>query len=76
MAMVDYLTTYSPGELIALVSVVGGLICGTVTIIAIYWYSCHKVDVEAKLKADMLDRGMSADEIKTVLEAGSTCHPE
>ena len=59
-----------------LVSIVGGLICGTVTIIAIYLYSCHKVNIEAKLKTDMLDRGMSADEIKTVLEAGSGCDPE
>ena len=74
--MVDYLSKYSPGELIALVSVVGGLICGTVTILAIYWYSCHKVDVDARLKADMLDRGMSAEEIKTVLEAGSTTDAE
>lgn len=76
MAMVDYLSKYTPGELIALVSVVGGLICGTVTILAIYWYSCHKVDVDARLKADMLDRGMSAEEIKAVLEAGSTTDAE
>jgi hypothetical protein len=75
ITMVDYLSKYTPGELIALVSVVGGLICGIVTIIAIYWYSCHKVDVDAKLKADMLDRGMSADDIKTVFEAGSTTTP-
>ncbi len=74
--MVQYLTTYSPDELIALVSVVGGLMCGIVTIVAIYWYSRHKVDIEAKLKTDMLDRGMSADEIKTVLEAGSTSQLE
>jgi hypothetical protein len=76
MAMVDYLTKYTPGELMGLVSIVGGLICGTVTILAIYWYSCHKVDVDARLKADMLDRGLSAEEIKTVLEAGSTTNAE
>jgi hypothetical protein len=30
----------------------------------------HKNSVAAALKQDMLNRGMSADEIKTVLEAG------
>ena len=74
--MFDYLSKYTPGELMGLVSIVGGLICGTVTVLAIYWYSCHKVDVDARLKSDMLDRGMSAEEIKTVLEAGSTTTPE
>jgi hypothetical protein len=74
--MVEYLVTYTPGELMGLVSIVGGLICGIVTIAAFYWYSRHKVDVDARLKADMLDRGMSAEEIKMVLEAGSTTHAE
>ena len=73
--MVDYLSQYSPGELIALVSIVGGLVCGTVTIVAVYWSSSHKANMEAKLKADMLDRGMSAAEIADVLQAGSATHP-
>jgi hypothetical protein len=73
--MVEYLSAYNPGELIALVSIVGGLICGTVTIVAVYWHSSHKSDIVAKLKAAMLDRGMSADEIRIVLEAGSKAHP-
>ena len=68
--MVEYLSKYTPGELIALVSVAGGLICGTVTIVAVYWHSGRKAEIEAKLKADMLERGMSADEIRIVLEAG------
>jgi len=76
MGMVDYLSKSTPGELMGLVSIVGGLICGIVTIIATYWYSSHKVDIAAKLKTDMLDRGMSAEEIKTVLEAGSTIGAE
>ena len=74
--MADYLSKFTPGELIALVSIVGGLICGIVTIVAVYWYSSHKVDIEAKLKADMLDRGMSADEIRIVLVARSPDHPD
>lgn len=73
--MINYLSQYSPGELIALVSIVGGLVCGTVTIVAVYWSGSHKADIEAKLKADMLDRGMSAGEIEDVLATGSAAHP-
>jgi len=69
--MIEYITTFQPGELIGLTAVVGGLICGTFTIVAVYWYAIHKVNIMAKLKADMLDRGMSAEEIRIVLEAGS-----
>jgi hypothetical protein len=74
--MVEYLYKFSPGELIALVAVAGGLVCACVTIIAIYLHSSHKAQIAAKLKADMLDRGMSADEIRTVLEAGSEIAPD
>jgi hypothetical protein len=73
--MVDYLSKFSPGELIALVAVAGGLICAVVTIITIYLHSSHKAEIAARLKADMLDRGMSAEEIRAVLEAGSGSDP-
>jgi hypothetical protein len=69
--MVEYLHRFSPGELIALVAVAGGLMCGIVTIIAIYLHSSHTAEIAARLKTDMLDRGMSADEIRAVLDAGS-----
>jgi hypothetical protein len=38
--------------------------------VADYWYKIRKAELAAKLKHDMLDRGMSAEEIRTVLDAG------
>ncbi|RIK78876.1 MAG: hypothetical protein DCC67_11145 [Planctomycetota bacterium] len=61
----------NPGELIAVVSIVGGLVCGTVTIAAHYYRQIRRDEILAKLKTDMLDRGMTAAEIQTVLEAGT-----
>ena len=45
-----------------------GVVFGTVTN---YLASIRKAEIEASLKQDMLQRGMSAEEIKTVLEATS-----
>jgi hypothetical protein len=59
------------GLLVVLVPVVGGLLCGMVAIIAGNWRKIRRAEMEAALKQDMLNRGMSAEEIKTVLEAGS-----
>jgi hypothetical protein len=61
--------------LIGLGAVVGsllvGLICGVTGIIASAWRKVRRDEAEAALKAEMLNRGLSADEIRTVLEAGS-----
>ena len=64
--MSEFFSRFDPGETIGLVAVVGGLLCGSITIVAFYW---HKIR-QTELKKQMLDRGLSAEEIKTVLEAG------
>ena len=64
--MSEFLSRFDSGELIGLVSIVGGFIMGAFVIGVHYW---HKVR-ETELKREMLARGMSAEEIKTVLEAG------
>lgn len=69
--MGDYLSKFDGGELIAITAIVGGLICGAIVMIGEFWRRIRKAEIDAKLKTDMLDRGMSAEEIKTVLEAGS-----
>ena len=33
------------------------------------WYRCRKLQIEADLKMEMIERGMSADEISQVLNA-------
>ncbi len=53
---------------IATLSIVA--ICLLAPIIGICWYKVHKTNAMIALKQDMLDRGMSAEEIKMVLEAG------
>ena len=41
-----------------------------VAIIAYYWHLTCKVNSNNELKRDMLERGMSAEEIERVLNAG------
>jgi hypothetical protein len=48
------------------------LITVAVPVVCHYWYEYRKHESETALKHDMLQRGMSADEIKVVLEASST----
>jgi hypothetical protein len=69
--MVEFLSKFGAGELIAIISVAGGLLCGTIVMIGDYWCKIRKAELQARLKQDMLDRGMSAEEIRDVLEAGT-----
>ncbi len=51
------------------------IIFGSVTLMAVvpslahYWYKVRRADIEATLKHDMLQRGMSAEDIQQVLNA-------
>jgi hypothetical protein len=69
--MGDLLSKFGPGELIGLVAVAGGLLipilCGVTAIVTDYLYKIRQLE----LKQNMLNRGMSADEIRVVLDAGS-----
>ncbi len=69
--MGEYLSKLHVGELIALVSVCGGLCIALVAVLGGVWSDVRKREITAGLKHDMLERGMSADEIRTVLEAGT-----
>jgi hypothetical protein len=75
MAMTELLTKFDSGQLIGLVAVAGGLLCGIICgftgIVAGCWQKVRRAEIVAALKQDMLNRGMSADEIRTVIEAGS-----
>jgi hypothetical protein len=48
------------------------LIC-IVPVISGCWYKIRKAELEAGLKRDMIERGMSADEIERILQAPSNC---
>lgn len=69
--MSELLSRFNAGEMIGLVAVAGGMLIGLVAIIMGIWHEHRKTEVNAALKQDMLNRGMSADDIRTVLDAGT-----
>jgi hypothetical protein len=69
--MYELLSKMDPGLLIGLVAVVGGLVCGIVAIVMGVGLEIRRVELAAALKKDMLERGMTAEEIRIVMEAGS-----
>jgi hypothetical protein len=76
--MTDVLSKFDSGDLIGLVAVAGvvlcGLVCGTLGIMLGFYgkaQETRRAEFACALKQDMLNRGMSADEIRMVLDAGS-----
>jgi hypothetical protein len=57
------------GLLLGLVAILGGLSIGLVSVVTYHFRRSRKDDIEATLKMEMLERGMSAEEIQTVLAA-------
>jgi hypothetical protein len=53
---------------LAILVPITGIVCGTV---ATYFQKVRKAELDASLKHAMLEKGMSAEEIRTVLEASS-----
>jgi hypothetical protein len=69
--MGEFLSKFDAGELIAFLAVGGGLGIAVVAILSGIWLEMRKHEMGMALKQDMLNRGMSADEIQTVLDAGT-----
>jgi hypothetical protein len=44
--------------------------------IAYFWYKVRREEMQIHLKRTMLERGMSADEIRMVIESGATSAPD
>jgi len=66
--MNDFLSRFDGGELIGLVSVAGGLLIAIVSIVTAGYCKVRKL----ALKEAMIERGLSAEDICAVLDAG-TC---
>ena len=49
----------------------GGLLCGIMGIVTGVWHATRKAELDAALKQDMLNRGMSPEEIRMVIDAGA-----
>ncbi len=56
---------------IGLVAVAGGLIIAVVAVVTSYFRDSQRDEMDATLKMEMIQRGMSADEIEKVLKASS-----
>ena len=72
--MFEWLAQYSPKELIGLVGTVGGILFLMVTVASAQWASVKRAEFrsqqaeqELALKQQMIDRGMSADDIARCL---------
>jgi hypothetical protein len=74
--MSEFLSKISPNDMVPMILFGGGMLIGLVAVIGGVWIRIHKTNVAARLKQDMLERGMSAEEIKTVMDAGrADCKP-
>jgi hypothetical protein len=69
--MFELLSRMSPSEFIGLVAVVGGMLCGVVAIVTGVGLEFRRASLAFTLKKDMLERGMTAEEIQIVMEAGA-----
>ena len=57
------------GIMLGTIAVIGGMTVGFAKVIATYYRRTQLDEMEATLKMEMIHRGMSADDIKQVLEA-------
>jgi hypothetical protein len=83
MNLTEFVSKFDSGELIGLVALLGGMIVGTILgsmgiLLGFYTQrqEHRRAEMTAALKQDMLNRGMSANEICMVLEAGSKSSKE
>jgi hypothetical protein len=83
MILSEFLSRFDSGEVIGLIALAGGmavgLVLGIMGILLVFYtqrLKYRRVEILAALKQDMLNRGMSADEICMVLETGTRCTRE
>lgn len=68
--MTDLMSKIQPQDLIPILAIVATFGSFVAIVVAIIWRQVRMANIKAALKQDMLDRGMSAEEIRTVLDAG------
>ncbi len=69
--MNEIFTRFNFGELMGFFVVGGGFLIALVAIWGGIWSDVRKREIAAALKQDMLSRGMSAEEIRVVIDAGT-----
>jgi hypothetical protein len=73
--MHEFIEQIGSDNFLGLVAIVGALLIPIVALIGAFTYKCRRLGVEATLKQLMIERGMSADEIKEVLQASIADKP-
>jgi hypothetical protein len=68
--MLDFFNSVKPDVFIPIITLSLVALCLLALIVAVSLYKAHKNSIAAALKQDILNRGMSAEEIQSVLEAG------
>jgi hypothetical protein len=68
---IDFSSEQQFGMLIGLIAVSGGLLIGLAGVVGGFVVSLRRLQIESDLKLEMLQRGMSADDIKMVLESST-----
>lgn len=68
--MSEFLSKFDSGEMIGLVAVTGGMLCGITAIVGGIVAKCWCQARELAFKEEMVARGMSADEVRSVIECG------
>lgn len=63
------------GILLGMLAVVGGVIISVSTAVTGQWRRVREAEINAALKAQMLDQGMAAADIVKVLDAGRPPEP-
>ena len=69
--MFELLDKFSPGHLIGMVAVIGGVLGWIITHVASQWRRVRVAEIEGALKQQMLDRGLAATDIEQVLRASN-----
>jgi hypothetical protein len=69
--MSEVMSKFSSGELIVGLGVAMAMVAALVATVSGHWAKVRRAEYAAALKQAMIDRGMSAEDIRTVFEAGS-----
>ena len=67
--MYNLLSTMNSAVAVTLILTLGCVIIAAIAVIADAWARTRRAELEASLKAEMISRGMSVDEIERVLKA-------
>jgi len=77
--MLEWLAQQNAGMLIPLVAITGGVGIAIISVVASAWTRVRRAELQARqaeadsvLKQQMIERGMSAEEIERVLAAGQS----